>query len=97
MPASGGLRAGVAGYRAVMSNPQQPEIGRSRKTAAQEQDAASASVEVSGSDTVDEPAGPVPEANAPGHRPERDQDKPDLDAFASRLGMGEASGAGEEE
>jgi hypothetical protein len=30
-------------------------------------------------------AGPVPEANRPGHHPEHEQDKPDLDAFAERF------------
>jgi len=29
----------------------------------------------------------VPEANRTGHHPEVDQDKPDLDAFAERLGV----------
>lgn len=29
--------------------------------------------------------GPVPDENAPGHHPEHDQDKPDLDAFAARF------------
>lgn len=29
--------------------------------------------------------GPVPEANSPGHHPEHDQDRPDLDAFAERF------------
>ena len=30
-------------------------------------------------------SGPVPEASSPGHHPEREQDKPDLDAFAERF------------
>src|SRR5581483_12379594 len=30
--------------------------------------------------------GPVPEANRPGHHPDHEQDKPDLDAVAERLG-----------
>ena len=30
-------------------------------------------------------SGPVPEENSPGHHPEHDQDKPDLDAFAARF------------
>ena len=29
--------------------------------------------------------GPEPEANSPGHHPEHDQDRPDLDAFAERF------------
>lgn len=30
-------------------------------------------------------SGPVPEASSPGHHPEHEQDKPDLDAFAERF------------
>ena len=30
--------------------------------------------------------GPVPDANRPGHHPAEEQDQPDLDAFAERLG-----------
>lgn len=30
--------------------------------------------------------GPVPEGNQPGHHPSREQDQPDLDAMAARLG-----------
>ena len=30
--------------------------------------------------------GPVPEDNQPGHHPEHEQDRPDLDAMAARLG-----------
>jgi hypothetical protein len=33
------------------------------------------------------PTGPVPEDNQPGHHPEREQDQPDLDAFARRLSI----------
>ena len=29
--------------------------------------------------------GPVPEASSPGHHPEHEQDKPNLDAFAERF------------
>jgi hypothetical protein len=31
-------------------------------------------------------AGPVPEDNVPGHHPDDEQDRPDLDAMAERLG-----------
>lgn len=31
--------------------------------------------------------GPVPEANRPGHHEPEEQDRPDLDAFAERLGI----------
>ncbi len=33
------------------------------------------------------PTGPVPEANQPGHHPDHEQDRPDLDAFARRLSI----------
>jgi hypothetical protein len=32
-------------------------------------------------------SGPVPDDNLPGHHPDREQDKPDLDDFAERLGV----------
>lgn len=35
---------------------------------------------------ADVDAGPVPEDNLPGHHPEQEQDQPDLDAMAERLG-----------
>lgn len=38
---------------------------------------------------VSGPAGPIPEDNQPGHHPAKEQDKPDLDAFAARLGVTE--------
>ncbi|WP_436795134.1 hypothetical protein [Actinospongicola halichondriae] len=31
--------------------------------------------------------GPIPEEQQPGHQPSHDADKPDLDAFAERLGV----------
>ena len=36
--------------------------------------------------SVDPDAGPVPEDNLPGHHPDHDQDRPDLDAVAAKLG-----------
>ena len=35
----------------------------------------------------DAPEGPVPPDNQPGHHPRQEQDTPDLDAFATRLGV----------
>ena len=40
---------------------------------------------------ADEPRGPVPPDNQPGHRPVEEQDKPDLNAFAQKLGTMEPS------
>lgn len=70
-----------------MSNPQQPELARSRKTPAQDQDAVAGVLEGQDRPGTSGPAGPVPEDNQPGHHPAHEQDKPDLDAFAARLGV----------
>lgn len=70
-----------------MSNPQQPELARSRKTPAQDQDAVASIVDGQPTPTTEGRTGPVPPENQPGHRPAEDQDKPDLDAFAARLGV----------
>lgn len=75
-----------------MSNPQQPELARSRKTPAQDPQAAAAVVEGQHEPGADAPRGPVPPENQPGHHPEQEQDKPDLDAFAERLGVVEEAG-----
>jgi hypothetical protein len=37
--------------------------------------------------TTPDDVGPVPEDNRPGHHPDHEQDKPDPDAFARRLGL----------
>ena len=73
-----------------MSNPQQPELARSRKTPAQDQDAVAAVVDGKRGLVTDAPAGPVPVDNQPGHHPAKEQDKPDLDAFAQKLGIVES-------
>jgi len=44
---------------------------------------------------VDAPGGPVPPDNQPGHHPAAEQDKPDLNAFAERLGATPASDPGD--
>ena len=77
------------GYAIRMSNPQQPELARSRKVPHQDQDAVAGAVEgqrVSGGDA---PRGPVPPENQPGHHPAEEQDKPDLNAFAEKMGIAE--------
>lgn len=61
-----------------MSNPQQPELARSRKTPHQDQDAVAAVVEGQRGTGADAPRGPVPPENQPGHHPEQEQDKPDV-------------------
>ena len=69
-----------------MSNPQQPELARSRKTPAQDQDAVAAVVDGQRHPGADEARGPVPAENQPGHHPAEEQDKPDDNAFAAKLG-----------
>jgi hypothetical protein len=73
-----------------MSNPQQPELARSRKTPALDQDAVAAVVDGQRQLGTDAPSGPIPADNQPGHHPAKEQDKPDLDAFAQKLGIVEA-------
>ena len=58
-----------------MSNPQQPEIGRSRLGEI-DQEGRRIAREEKGSRDSKGNVGKVPEENRPGHRPERDQDKP---------------------
>ena len=71
-----------------MPNPQQPEVRRSEKVPALDPDASEAVLSAQAPlPAVDSPDGPVPEDQRPGHRPAQDQDKPDLDAMAKRLGV----------
>jgi hypothetical protein len=69
-----------------MSNPQQPELARSRKTPAQDQDAVAGVLDGQREIGADAPRGPVPVENQPGHHPAEEQDKPDVNAFAAKLG-----------
>ncbi len=69
-----------------MSNPQQPELARSRKTPAQDADAVAGVLDGQRDIGADAPRGPVPPENQPGHHPTDEQDKPDLDKFAAKLG-----------
>lgn len=68
-----------------MARPQQPELARSAKTDIDpdhvETGLQGQRVPATGGET-----GPVPPDNQPGHHPDKEQDKPDLDAFAARLG-----------
>ncbi|HEX2578729.1 MAG TPA: hypothetical protein VHK88_20465 [Aquihabitans sp.] len=57
-----------------MTKPQQPELRRSGYGATDDD---SAKVNVDAEPGVGGAAGPVPEANRPGHRPAHDQDKPE--------------------
>ena len=67
-----------------MSNPQQPELRRTGYTPATQDSWVQEDRDDPGA--TDRPA-PVPEANQPGHHPEVEQDKPDLDHLAEALGV----------
>ena len=74
-----------------MSNPQQPELARSRKTPAQDADAVAGVLDGQRESGADAPRGPIPPENQPGHHPTEEQDKPPLDKFAAKLGTMEPS------
>ena len=69
-----------------MSNPQQPELARSRKTPTLDQDAVPGALDGQPDISAEGARGPVPAENQPGHHPAEEQDKPDLDEFAAKLG-----------
>ena len=75
-----------------MSNPQQPELGRSRKTPSQSPDSMATVLQGEPDLGAESPRGPVPPENQPGHHPQKEQDKPDPQAFAERLGVTPAEG-----
>src|SRR3954452_21339888 len=74
-----------------MSNPQQPELARSRKTPAQDPDSVAGVLEAQDQPGAGGPSGPIPVATQPGHHPAHEQDKPDLNAFAEKLGVVESA------
>ena len=57
-----------------MTKPQQPELRRSGRGATDDD---SAKARAGGPLDEKGEAGPIPEANAPGHHPQEDQDKPE--------------------
>jgi hypothetical protein len=68
-----------------MSTPQQPELRRSGRG---QTDPASAKADATTEAPSDEgPTGSIPEANRPGHHPEHEQDRPDLDEAAAAWGV----------
>jgi hypothetical protein len=82
-----------------MARPQSPELRRSGTTPALEPDNIGSRLEARRQPGSSGETGPVPEGNQPGHRPERDQDKPDPDAFVARFNgeereQAEGSGGG---
>lgn len=68
-----------------MARPQSSELRRSGTTPVFEPDSISSRLEAHDRPGSSGETGPVPEANTPGHHPEHDQDRPDLDAFAERF------------
>jgi hypothetical protein len=68
-----------------MSRPQQPELARSAKTDL-DPDHVETGLQGQPRPVTGGETGPVPAENQPGHHPPDEQDKPDLDAFAARLG-----------
>lgn len=69
-----------------MKPKQRPEVGRSGHTDLNPDHTAEV---LDGRDPPSSSGetGPVPADNQPGHRPETDQDRPDPDAMADRLGV----------
>ena len=70
-----------------MAKPQQPELRRSGKVPALDPDATEAVRTADRRLEVSDARGPVPRAQRRGHHPDKEQDKPDLDKFAERLGV----------
>jgi hypothetical protein len=68
-----------------MSKPQQPELGRSGHSSVNQGQHAAEQIEGQAQPGEEGAAGPVPEANRPGHHPEHEQDKPDAERFRARL------------
>jgi hypothetical protein len=68
-----------------MGRPQQPELARSAKTDL-DPDHVETGLQGQKTPAAGGETGPVPPENQPGHHPPKEQDKPDLDAFAARLG-----------
>ncbi|MDQ4033488.1 MAG: hypothetical protein M3332_15060 [Actinomycetota bacterium] len=72
-----------------MPNPQQPELRRSDYGATSD-DSAKIKASVQEQASTEGGGVRVPEDNLPGHHPEHEQDKPDIDAFIERARQGGA-------
>jgi hypothetical protein len=68
-----------------MARPQQPELARSAKTDL-DPDHIETGLQGQKAPATGGETGPVPPDNQPRHHPANEQDKPDLDAFAAKLG-----------
>lgn len=70
-----------------MAKPQQAELRRSGKVPALDPDASVAKLSAQDTPGSSGSEGAIPEDQRPGHHPEHEQDKPDMDKFAERLGI----------
>jgi hypothetical protein len=70
-----------------MAKPQQAELRRSGKVPALDPDASVAKLSAQDTPTKSRSKGEIPEDQRPGHHPDHEQDKPDMDKFAERLGI----------
>lgn len=70
-----------------MPNPQQAELRRSERIPSLTPDASEAALSAEKTPTPTDPRAPVPDEQRPGHDAAHDQDKPDMDAMAERLGV----------
>lgn len=70
-----------------MPNPQEPELRRSGRVPALSPDATEAARSADRREDPTSPRGPIPPEQRPGHHPPQEQDKPDLDAVADRMGV----------
>ena len=68
-----------------MARPPQPELARSAKTDL-DPDHVDTGLPGRPPPSTGGETGPIPVDNQPGHHPAKEQDKPDLDAFAAKLG-----------
>jgi hypothetical protein len=71
----------------TVPKPQQPELRRSDYGATSD-DSLKIKASVQEQPNIEGRGGPIPADNVPGHHPEREQDKPDLDAFVQRAKQG---------
>jgi hypothetical protein len=74
-----------------MPKPQQPELRRSGYGATSDDSAKIKATTAEEKPAAQGAGGPVPEDNQPGHHPEHEQDKPDLEAFVERAQGGDTT------
>lgn len=70
-----------------MAKPQQPELRRSGKVPDLDPDATEAVLSAQDEPKTSRTRKKVPEEQRPGHHPDEEQDKPDMEKFAERLGI----------